>query len=117
MIRPYNDHLLIELPTSQFTTAADDANDPNNPNAANCGWGTVIGIPERKDVMYLSSYTWIAENSVFNIKDTSRIYEAMEKLMGKKVYFERRAEIGNTIEDGDKRYATIKLSKIVGVED
>lgn len=111
MITPFNDHLLVELEKSQWTTA-DDKGETEDPNA---GSGIVVAIPTEH--VYLSSYTWVSDASMFDEDSLKELWEKMSKLIGKKVYFEKRAEIGNTIEDGDKTYATIKLSKITAVEE
>ncbi|MBA3758884.1 hypothetical protein H0X10_04650 [Candidatus Saccharibacteria bacterium] len=113
MIKAFNDHLLIELATSEWTTA-DESAEQDDPRA---GTGIVVAVPDRKDVMYLSSYTWIADNSLASETFRDKVHAKMTEFKGKRVYFEKRAEIGNVIEDGDKKYATIKLSKIVGVAD
>lgn len=111
MIKPFNDHLLIELPKNEWATA-DEQGEQDDPRA---GTGIVVGIPDQN--YYLSSYTWIADITANNVDARKFYHNVMAKLKGKRVYFEKRAEIGNTIEDGDKKYATIKLSKIVGVEE
>ena len=117
MVIPFNDHILVELPRSDWATADDDQNDPNNPNAANAGTGTVVAIPERKQLLWFSSYNWIADGSLTFNSFMDDLYATMLELKGKKVWFEKRAEIGNVVEDGDKKYATIKLSKITGVSN
>lgn len=111
MIKPFNDHLLIELPKNEWATA-DEQGEQDDPRA---GSGIVVEVPNQ--LLYLSSYTWIADKTVGNPQYMEELYKWMKSLKGKRVYFEKRAEIGNTIEDGDKKYATIKLSKIVGVEE
>lgn len=114
-ITPFNDHVLIELEKSEWATASEDVNDPDNPNAALAGTGIVIAIPERKTMQWFSSYNWIAEHSVISNSFMDDLHKTMQTLKGKRVYFEKRADIGNVVEDGDKKYATIKLSKITGI--
>lgn len=111
MVKPFNDHLLVELPKNEWATA-DEQGDQQDPRAS---YGVVVDTP---DVMiWLSSYTWVSDQSLANEKLLLALAALMKRLKGRRVYFEARAEIGNTIEDGDKRYATIKLSKITAVEE
>lgn len=112
MLKPFNDHLLLELPQQQYVTANTDSDGQDDPNAA---YGTVITVPELIDVHYLSSYTWIADKSIGNAAFNAEVHKAMKNLVGKKVYFEKRTDIGNTIEHEGKKYATIKLSKIIAI--
>lgn len=109
-VTPFNDHLLIELPKAEWATA-DEQGEQDDPRS---GSGVVVAVPEV--AFWLSSYTWIAERSVANPEVMATFGSLMNELMGKRVYFEKRADIGNTIEVGDKKYATIKLSKITAVE-
>lgn len=113
MIKPYNDHLLVEIKKSEWATA-DDMNEQNDPNA---GSAVVVGIPDRKNIYYLSSYSWMAESTLKDKDILEGMHKAMEQLLGKKVYFEKRSDIGTTIEHEGKTYATIKLSKIIAVEE
>lgn len=112
MLKPYNDHVLVELATSDFVTAEDE-------QGQNKGiqFGTVIAVPDLEDMMYLATYTWVAENSLLNSEELNKVRERMLKLMGKKIYWEERTDIGNTIEYDMKKYATIKISKVIGVEE
>lgn len=112
MLKVFNDHLLVELPQQQYVTANTDSDGQDDPNA---GYGVVVSVPELIDVHYLSSYTWIADKTVANAAATAEVHKAMKKLIGKKVYFEKRTDIGNTIEHEGKKYATIKLSKIIAI--
>lgn len=112
MIKPFNDHLLVELETSQWVAANTNNDGEQDPSA---GTGIVIDIPDTFG--WLSSYTWIAEASVFDNQAIRHMRDMMKDLKGKRVYFEQRAEIGNVIEQDGKKYAVIKLSKITGVED
>jgi hypothetical protein len=112
-----SDHVLVEIKKSEWATA--DEPDPSgmgkeDPNA---GSGIVVGIPPLEDIMFFSSYNWILEQSVFNAEIAKKVHERMSALMGKKVYFEKRADVGNTIELDGTTFATIKLSKIVFVEE
>lgn len=111
MIKPFNDHLLIELQKSEWATA-DEQGEQDDPRA---GSGIVVDVPE--NVYYFSSYTWIGDQNIDFSENWEPLQKVMKSLKGKRVYFEKRADIGNTIEDGDKKYATIKLSKITGVEE
>ena len=111
MIKAYNDHLLVELAKSKWTTVKDES-EQDDPNA---GYGTVVAVPDT--LMWLSNYSWMAENTLLNPDQLEVLMEQMTALVGKKVYFEKRSEIGNVIEDGDKTYATIKFSKITAVEE
>lgn len=112
MLKVYNDHLLVELQKSEWATA-DVAGEQEDPKA---GSGIVVKAPKLEDILYLSSYTWIAEETVVNEGLLTDIHAKMQKLVGKKVYFEKRADLGNTVEHDGKTYATIKLSKITAVE-
>jgi hypothetical protein len=113
VIQPFNDCLLVELPTSQWATA-DEQGEQDDPRA---GYGKVVKVPEPHDIMYLSSYTWIADRTIGDKNSLIALHKTMHSLMGSTVYFEKRAEIGNVIEDGDKKFATIKLSKVIGIKE
>jgi hypothetical protein len=115
MLKVYNDHLLVELNKSEWATSDDaDTTGKEDPNASK---GVVAAIPDLSDMHYLSSYSWISEDSVLQEDLLERVRTAMERLLGKTVYFEKRADLGNTIEYEGKTYATIKLTKIIAVEE
>lgn len=113
MGKAYNDHVLIEIEKSQWATANQEGEE-DSPNA---GSGIVVGIPDRDDIMFFSNYSWILEASPFNEEMLNKVHAKMKQLTGKRVYFEKRADLGNTIEEGDRTFATIKLSKIIYVGD
>jgi hypothetical protein len=110
-----SDHVLVEIKKAEWATAdEDDFSGKEDPRA---GSGVVIGIPPLEDIMFFSSYNWILDQSVFNEEIAKKVHIRMTALMGKKVYWEKRADIGNTIELDGKTLATIKLSKIIFVEE
>lgn len=114
-LKVFNDHLLVEITKSEWATADEAAFDGKEDPRA--GSGIVVGIPELGDILFFSSYSWILEQSPFNQGMAKDMHKVMTGLMGKRVYFEKRADIGNTIEEDGKTFATIKLSKITGVAE
>jgi len=112
MIKPYHDHVLVKLgEKSQFVTADEEA-------GANKGirFGTVVAVPELEDMSYLATYTWVAEDSIFNETHLKAMRDKMIALVEKKVWWEERADIGNEIEFDGVQYATIKFTKIIAIE-
>lgn len=114
-MKVYNDHVLVEIKKSEWATADEAAFDGKEDPRA--GYGVVIAIPELGDILFFSNYSWILEASPFNEDMCKQMHAKMTDLLGKKVYFEKRADIGNTVEEDGKTLATIKLSKIIAVED
>lgn len=114
-MKVFNDHLLVEIKKSEWATADEAAFDGKEDPRA--GYGTVIAIPDLEDIMYFSNYSWILESSPFNEAMAKKMHAKMSELLDKKVYWEKRADLGNVIEEDDKTIATIKLSKIIGVEE
>jgi len=112
-MRVFNDHLLVEIKKSEWVTS-EDAEEHSSPKAS---FGVVVAIPKREDIMYFSNYSWILENSVFNDPVLILMLNRMESLLGKTIYWEQRAEIGNVIEEDGRTFATIKLSKVIGVQE
>ena len=110
-VQPTNDTILIEMPRSEFATA-DETGEREDPRA---GFGTVVAIPDQADIMYFGSFHWAFDESLFNEALAKKVHARMKQILGKKVYFEKHAEKGMVIEDGDHTYALIKLTKIVGV--
>lgn len=109
-----HDHVLVEIKKSEFVTSGATDDMQEDPKA---GSGIVVAVPGVEDIMYFSSYSWILENSMLNEGMAKRLHEKMSALIGKKVYWEKRADIGNTIEDGDRTFATIKFTKLIYVEE
>lgn len=112
-MRVFNDHLLVEIKKSEWVTS-EDAEEHSSPKAS---FGVVVAIPEPSDIMYFSNYSWILENSVFNVEIVNEMYSRMKSLLNKTIYWEQRAEIGNVIEEDGRTFATIKLSKVIGVQE
>lgn len=112
-MRVFNDHVLVEIKKSEWVTS-EDAEEHSSPKAS---FGLVVAIPERENIMYFSNYSWILENSVFNEDVIDQMRSKMQNLLGKTVYWEQRAEIGNVIEEDGRTFATIKLSKVIGVQE
>ncbi len=112
-MRVFNDHLLVEITKSQWATS-DEVEEQQDPKAS---YGVVVGIPKLEDIMYFSNYSWILEQSIFDNDTHERMHKRMETLMGKKIYWEKRAEVGNVLEEGEKTLAIIKLSKVIAVEE
>lgn len=111
MIQPFGDVVLVEIEKSQWATA-DTEGERDDPRV---GTGKVVAIPRIEDMLCLSSFTWVAEESLFNETQLSEVHATMQRLLGKRIYWEKRADIGMTSEDSS--YALIKLTKIVGYED
>ena len=112
MIQVFGDQLLVELPKQDWATA-DEAGEQDDPRA---GTGTVIAIPDEQDILYLGSFNWAFDESFLSKDIAKDIRAVMERLKGKRIYWERHADKGLTIEDGDKKYAIIKLSKVIAVD-
>lgn len=108
-----HDHVLVEIQKSEWATA-DTIGEHEDPKA---GSGIVVAIPDKEDILFFSNYSWILEQSMLNASMGETLYTKMKELLGKKVYFEKRSDLGNTIEDGDKTYATVKFSKLIYVEN
>lgn len=112
MPKVFGDHVLVELKKSEWSTA-DTQGEQEDPSA---GSGVVVAIPAKEDILFFSNYSWILEQSMLNKPMAEELHTKMSELNGKKVFWEKRADIGNTIEEDGKTYATIKLSKIIAVE-
>lgn len=110
-LRVYNDHLLVELERQDFVTADETGEEKKAQK------GKVVASPKHEDILYLSSYTWVAEESVLDSETLEILHDKMAALVGKTVYFEERSNIGTTITIDGVDYATIKLAKITAVED
>jgi co-chaperonin GroES (HSP10) len=108
-----HDHVLVEIQKSEWATA-DVVGEHEDPKA---GSGIVVAVPDKEDILFFSNYSWILEQSMLNESMAEKLHAKMSALIGKKVYFEKRADLGNTIEDGSKTYATIKFSKLIYVEE
>lgn len=112
-MRVFGDNLLVELKKSEWATA-DEQGEMDDPRA---GSGVVVGIPEAQDILYFGSFNWAFDDSVFNDAMRSEMLTVMNRLQGKTVYFEKRADHGMTIDHDGKTYAVIKLSKVIGVQE
>lgn len=110
-MKPFNDNLKIELPTSDFIVSKDDE-DMSSPLA---GTGTVNAIPEIDDIMYFGSYNWAFDKSMLDQKTAHQIHAKMTALLGKEVLFEGISRgSGLTWEEDDKTFCFVKLAKIIG---
>lgn len=107
-----HDHVLVEIQKSEWATA-DTVGEHEDPKA---GSGVVVAVPDKADILFFSNYSWILEQSMLNEAMAEKLHAKMTALIGKKVYFEKRADLGNTMEDANKTYATIKFSKLIYVE-
>lgn len=115
MLQVYNDHVLVEIKKTEWATSDEaDHTGKEDPKASS---GVVVATPKIEDILFFSNYSWILEQSPFNTEMAEKMHKKMTELMGKKVYFEKRSDVGNTVEHDGKTFATIKLSKIIAVEE
>lgn len=106
---PFNDLMLVKLESSPWLTNRIES-DHEDPLA---GSGVVVAIPDFDDILYFGSFNWAFDESMLNEKVAHQVHAKMTALLGKTIYFEKLADRGLTLQDGDTSYALIKLTKVI----
>lgn len=104
-MRPWNDTALVQLDEDKYGVFT--ASNPTEKIET----GTVISVSER--IVFLSSFSWVLEN--VEPEALEHIRQHYADLVGKRVRWEERADVGTSFEHEGKRFAFIKLTKILGV--
>lgn len=104
--RPINDLVLVELDDKygNFTSSVPQEGQQI---------GTLLEVSDK--IHYLSSFTFILEDSLQYPEKLEDIRQYWKSQIGKKVRWEERADKGMTFEEDGKQLACIKITKIHSV--
>jgi co-chaperonin GroES (HSP10) len=117
MIKPLNDTVLVELIGDRET---DKLNLITAEEAEGCESGIVVEISDT--MPFFGSHGWSFDTSLHtNSPEGKKFMQGMQDwykdLIGKRVYWEQYADRGTTIEHEGKKFAIVKLSKLIAVEE
>lgn len=100
-----NDLAMIKLETKRFGGAEKDTAES----------GILISLPEK--MTYLGFWSFAFENSYGDTKGLEDIHKYWSTQIGKKVFWTALAERGNIIEKNGEKYAFLKLTSLIAVDD
>lgn len=106
MTQPFNDFVKVELDDKkygQFASAVEQQ-----------GYeiGTVVATSPK--IWFLSSFSFVLEDSFRFPEQLEQLRQFWQGKIGTKVRFEERADKGTTFEEDGRRYAMVKITKIIG---
>lgn len=105
--RPINDLVLVELDDKKYGNFTSSV--PQEGQQI----GTLRAVSDK--IHYLSSFTFVLEDSLRQPQELEAIRQYWKDQVGKKVRWEERAERGLTFKEDDKQLACIKLTKLIGL--
>lgn len=106
MTEPTNDLVLIELDDKRYGSFASSVQEEG------CSTGTLLAVSER--IFYLSSFSYVLEESFSHPEALEELRQYWAERVSKKVRWEERADKGMTFEEDGKKYACIKITKLIG---
>lgn len=77
--------------------------------------GVVVGISDQ--LAFFGFVTFMFDSSLMNKELLQSLYDHYKQYLGKKVFWPERSESGTVIKYGDKQYAFVKWSAIMGYEE
>lgn len=77
--------------------------------------GILESLPDKFN--YFGFWSFAFENSFMNRADLDAIYEYWKSKIGKKVFWTALSERGNIIEKDGKKYAFIKLTSLIAIDE
>lgn len=105
--QPINDTVLVELEQKQHGQFAA----PIDPDKS-VTTGKLLAVSDH--IYFLSSFSYVLEDSFKYPERLEELRKQWESKIGKQVRWEERADKGTTFEEDGKRYACIKITKIIG---
>lgn len=102
--KPLNDHVLVELDNKRYGNFTSSVNEEGHTI------GTLIAVSDK--IHYLSSFSFVLEDSFKYPEKLEEIRQYWKERIGKKVRFEERADKGMTFEEDGKKYATVRITKL-----
>jgi len=106
MIAPINDNLLVEIESDSGQFVSTEETHTH---------GIVLAVSDT--LVHYGSFGWAFESSFLEDEKLERIKELFSALVGKRVYWEERSDLGVTIERDGKKYGLIKFSKLIAWEE
>lgn len=103
-LRPLGDVCMVELSTDEYNFGGDDK--------ANVDNGILVQLPDKFN--YFGFFSFAFEESFMSRKELDDLYKYYEQLKGKRVFWPSLSEKGMVFKEGNKRYAMIKLTSIIG---
>lgn len=107
-IHPLNDRLKVKVDTVEFEALKDQK--------TNSETGIVVETPE--ELLYLSFHSFAFEESLADGKRLEVIMGLYEKLMGKRIYWEKLQDSGrHIIEENGDEYVFLQMTDVLAYAD
>ncbi len=109
-LRAINDYFLVELETNPGGFISN-----LNVDEEGVRQGVVIDISDFYTFYGMSTFAF--DSSLMDETLLKRIHEKYKNLVGKKVFWPARTEMGTSLEHEDKQYVFLKWSSVMAVEE
>lgn len=77
--------------------------------------GVLVELPDKFN--YFGFWSFAFENSFMNREALDDIYKYWEQQIGKRVFWTALSEKGNILEDGEERFAFVKLTSLIAIDE
>lgn len=104
---PINDLVLVELEQRQYGQYSV----PPDPDKS-ITTGKLLAVSDR--IYFLSSFSYVLEDSFKHPEKLEELRQYWNARVGQTIRWEERADKGMTFEENGKRYACIKITKLIG---
>lgn len=105
-LQPLNDFAKIEVSTKK--KFIDDKKDT-------CESGILVALPEKLN--YYGYYSFAFEDSFLSREKLDELHRYWTHYVGKRVYWMALSEKGSMIQLGDDKFAFIKMTSLIAVDD
>lgn len=103
-LKPLGDVAMIELSTDEYNFGGTDDNGVDN--------GILVELPN--EFNYFGFFSFSFEESFMAHDKLADLHKYYTSLIGKRVFWPSLSEKGMIFRDGEKRYAMIKLTGLIG---
>lgn len=112
-LKPLNDVALIEIEKNPYQLGGMKL--VSSQESEGVQSGIVLQLPEL--LLYLGFHAFAFESSLADTERLKEIAKAYLPLVGKRVYWVARSDMGVVLEKEDKSYALIKLTDFIAVSE
>lgn len=105
MSEPKNDVVLVELDANKYGNFTSGVKEEGH------NTGKLLAVSDR--IFFLSSFSYVLEESFSHPEALEELRQYWGARIGKKVRWEERADKGMTFEEDGKKYACIKITKLI----
>jgi hypothetical protein len=104
--KPLNDTVLVELDNKKYGSFSSSVAKEGHET------GTLVAVSDK--IFYLSSFSYVLEDSFKYPEKLEELRKYWEDRIGKQLRWEARADQGTSFDEDGEKFACIKITKLIG---